>query len=150
MLFDVNVVESWLHEEDLVMNSNHGHLPFLYSGLPIGGDPINLHLWYPLIAWLRSRLSRWKSRNLSLEGRPILLKSVLSFIPVHLFPSSRLLHVLYLLLNLFTMFFFGRVLDKIGYFMLEKVRKRVDFCCFAGLGGRLMCLKTSFFSTVYD
>jgi len=35
MLFDVNVVESWLHEVALVLNYKHGRLPFLYLGCPI-------------------------------------------------------------------------------------------------------------------
>jgi hypothetical protein len=39
MLFGVNVIESWLHEATSVMNCKHDRLPFLYLGLPIGGDP---------------------------------------------------------------------------------------------------------------
>ena len=39
MLFSVNVNESWLHEAAMVMHCKHGRIPFLYLGLPIGGDP---------------------------------------------------------------------------------------------------------------
>jgi hypothetical protein len=49
MLFGGNVVESWLHEATLVMNCKHGRLPFLYLGLPIGGDPRKLQFLFPLI-----------------------------------------------------------------------------------------------------
>ena len=57
--------------------------PFLYLGLPIGGDPRKLKFWQPLIDRIKSRLSGWKSRNLSLGGRLVLLKSVLSSLPVY-------------------------------------------------------------------
>lgn len=39
MLVEVNVVESWMLEGSLVMNCRMGRIPFLYLGLPIGGDP---------------------------------------------------------------------------------------------------------------
>ena len=37
MLTGVNVTDSWLAEAALVMNCRRGALPFVYSGLPIGG-----------------------------------------------------------------------------------------------------------------
>ncbi|GAU48696.1 hypothetical protein TSUD_186890 [Trifolium subterraneum] len=45
MLFGVNVNDSWLHEAASVMHCKHGRLPFLYLGLPIGGDPQKLQFW---------------------------------------------------------------------------------------------------------
>lgn len=42
MLFGVNVNDSWLHEAASVMSCKHGRLPFLYLGLPIGGNPRKL------------------------------------------------------------------------------------------------------------
>ncbi|XP_024626870.1 uncharacterized protein [Medicago truncatula] len=52
------------------------------SGLnPIGGDARRLSFWDPVIERLKSRLSEWKSRNLSYGGRLTLLKSVLSSLP---------------------------------------------------------------------
>jgi len=38
MLFGFNVSTSWLHEAAMVLNCNHGCLPFMYFGLPIVGD----------------------------------------------------------------------------------------------------------------
>ncbi|XP_024641765.1 uncharacterized protein [Medicago truncatula] len=69
MLFGVNITESWLHEAAVVMHCRHGRLPFIYLGLPIGGDPRKLIFWYPLVERIRRRLSRWKSKNLSLGGK---------------------------------------------------------------------------------
>ena len=57
MLFGVNVNDSWLHEAASVMRGKHGLLPFMYLGLPIGGDPRKLQFWYPLVDRIRSRLS---------------------------------------------------------------------------------------------
>ncbi|GAU10361.1 hypothetical protein TSUD_422740, partial [Trifolium subterraneum] len=65
------------------MRCRHGSLPFLYLGLPIGGDSRRLNFWYPLVDRIRKRLSGWKCKNLSFGGRLILLKSVLSSIPVY-------------------------------------------------------------------
>ncbi|GAU16594.1 hypothetical protein TSUD_233460 [Trifolium subterraneum] len=83
MLFGVNVVDSWLHEAAVVMGCKHGRLPFMYLGLPIGGDARKLQFWYPLVDRIRKRLSGWKCKNLSFGGRLILLKFVLSSIPVY-------------------------------------------------------------------
>jgi len=78
MLFGVNINEPWLHEATVVMHCKHGRIPFLYLGLPIGGDPRKIQFWYPLVERIRRRLSGWKCKNLSLGGRLVLLKFVLS------------------------------------------------------------------------
>jgi len=57
MLFGVNVNDSWLHEVASVMSCKHGLLPFMYLGLPIGGNPRKLQFWYLLVDRTRSRLS---------------------------------------------------------------------------------------------
>jgi len=38
MLTGVNVTDSWLSEASLVMNCRRESIPFVYLGLPIGGD----------------------------------------------------------------------------------------------------------------
>ncbi|MCI07030.1 cysteine-rich receptor-like protein kinase, partial [Trifolium medium] len=83
MLFGVNVNDSWLHEAASVMNCKHGRLPFLYLGLPIGGDPQKLQFWYSLVDRIHNRLSGWKCKNLSMGGRLVLLKSVMASIPIY-------------------------------------------------------------------
>ena len=79
----INMVGSWLHEAAVVMNYKHGCLPFVYLGLPIGGNSRKLQFWYPMVDCFKSRLFGWKSKNLSLGGRLVLLKFVLSSIPVY-------------------------------------------------------------------
>ncbi|KEH15928.1 potassium transporter-like protein, putative, partial [Medicago truncatula] len=83
MLVGVNIHDSWLAEAPSVLNCKSGKLPFLYLGLPIGGDPRKLKFWQPMIDRIKSRLSGWKSTNLSLGGRLVLLKSVLSSLLVY-------------------------------------------------------------------
>jgi len=82
-LYAINVQSSWLNEAALVLNCKVGNLPFVYLGLLIGGDVRRLSFWEPLITRLNSRLSAWKSKHLSFGGRLILLKSVLSSMPVY-------------------------------------------------------------------
>jgi len=55
----------------------------MYLGLSIGGDARRLIFWNPVLERLKSRLSDWKSRNLSYGGRLILLKFALSSLPVY-------------------------------------------------------------------
>jgi len=83
MLVGVNIHDSWLVEAASVLHCKLGRAPFLYLGLPIGGGSRKLKFWQPLIDRIKSRLSGLKSKNLSLGGRLVLLKSVLSSLPVY-------------------------------------------------------------------
>ncbi|MCH86380.1 cysteine-rich receptor-like protein kinase, partial [Trifolium medium] len=83
MLVGVNIVDSWLAEAASVLGCIVGKVPFMYLGLPIGGDPRRLSFWDPVLTRIRSRLSGWKSRFLSFGGRLILLKFVLTSLPVY-------------------------------------------------------------------
>jgi len=38
-LVEINISYSWLSEEALVLSYKVGNVPFLYLGLPIGGNP---------------------------------------------------------------------------------------------------------------
>ena len=83
LLVGINVNGSWLSEAATMLNCKVGTIPFMYLGLPIGGDASRLIFWEPLINRINSRLSGWKSRHLSLGGRLVLLKFVLSSLPVY-------------------------------------------------------------------
>ncbi|MCH83612.1 cysteine-rich receptor-like protein kinase, partial [Trifolium medium] len=83
MLVGVNIPDSWLGEAASALCCKVGKIPFLYLGLPIAGDPGRLGFWEPVLARLRNILSGWKSRFLSFGGRLILLKSVLTSLPVY-------------------------------------------------------------------
>ncbi|MCI11460.1 RNA-directed DNA polymerase (Reverse transcriptase) [Trifolium medium] len=83
ILVGVNIPDSWLGEAESALGCEVGKIPFLYLRLPIGGHPRRLVFWEPVVARLKNRLSRWKSLFLSFGGRLVLLKSVLTSLPVY-------------------------------------------------------------------
>ena len=83
MLTGVNIPVSWLSEAALVMNCRRGTIPFVYLGLPIGGDSRKFAFWKPIVDRIVSRLSSWNHRFLSFGGRLVLLKAVMSSLPVY-------------------------------------------------------------------
>ncbi|GAU35285.1 hypothetical protein TSUD_274870 [Trifolium subterraneum] len=83
MLVGVNIPESWLGEAASALGCRVGNIPFLYLGLPIGGDPRCLSFWEPVLSRVKKRLSGWKTRFLSYGGRLVLLKSVLTSLSVY-------------------------------------------------------------------
>jgi len=78
LLVGMNVAMSWLNEAAMVLNCKVGSIPFMYLGLSIGGNARRLSFWEPLLNRFKCRLSGWKLNHLSLDGRLILLKFVLS------------------------------------------------------------------------
>ncbi|GAU27943.1 hypothetical protein TSUD_146580 [Trifolium subterraneum] len=83
MLVRANISVSWLQAPASALRCRVGNIPFLYLGLPIGGDQRRLSFWKPVLTRIRNRLSGWKSRFLSFGGRLILLKSVLTSLLVY-------------------------------------------------------------------
>lgn len=65
------------------MFCENGRLPFTYLGLLIRANPKKESTWKHVVEVMKKRLSRWKGRHLSLGGRIVLLKSVLSSIPLY-------------------------------------------------------------------
>jgi len=57
MFTGVNVSDSWLSEAARVLNCRVGTFPFVYLGLPIGGDLRKLDCWRPILICIISRLS---------------------------------------------------------------------------------------------
>jgi len=58
MLVGVNISESWLNEAATVLSCKVGKLPFVYLGVPIGGDPRRLLFWeHVLLRIEKKRLS---------------------------------------------------------------------------------------------
>jgi len=118
LLTGINVSASWLSEAALLMNCRVGAFPFVYLGLPIGGDPRKLDFWRPILNSIKSRLSNWKSQFLSFGGRLILLKSVLSSLPVYFLSFFKAPTVIISSIeSLFKIFFWGggEVVRKIAW-----------------------------------
>ena len=83
MLTGVNIYASWLLEAAVLMNCRRGTIPFVYLGLPIEGDSRKLSFWKLVIDRIVSRLSSWNHKFLSFGGHMVLLKSVMSSLPVY-------------------------------------------------------------------
>jgi hypothetical protein len=83
MLTGVNIPPTWLSEAASVLNCRNGSIPFIYLGLPIGGDGRKISFWKPVVDRIRARLSVWNNKILSFGGRLVLLNSVLSSLPVY-------------------------------------------------------------------
>jgi hypothetical protein len=83
MLTSINIPQCWLEEAANILNCKVWCFPFKYLGLPIGASPRRKSTWQPVIDSVRSRLLKWKHKRLSIGGRVVILKSVLSAIPVN-------------------------------------------------------------------
>lgn len=73
----MNVPDSWLTKASVVFNCKLSHIPFVYLGLPIGGDHNRLDFWQLLVDRNKKKLSGWKSTYLSLGFHFILLKCLI-------------------------------------------------------------------------
>jgi len=119
-LVGVNVASSWLSEATMVLNCKVGTIPFVYLGMPIGGNSRRLSFGEPLLNRIKSRLSGWSSKHLSFGGRLILLKSVLSSLPVYALsffkaPSG----IVSSIKSLFNCFFLGGSDDHMKIFWVD-------------------------------
>jgi len=52
--------------------------PFKYLGMTIGGNQRTIPFWKPSVEKIKSRLSKWRGRILSMAGRVCLLKVVIN------------------------------------------------------------------------
>ncbi|KAE8716020.1 hypothetical protein F3Y22_tig00110156pilonHSYRG00217 [Hibiscus syriacus] len=81
-LFGVNLGEELLEERASVVGCGVGALPMSYLGLPVGTSKNSDMLWEPVIQNFSSKLAGWKASTLSLAGRLVLVKTVLSSLPI--------------------------------------------------------------------
>eukprot|EP00253_Pinus_taeda_P028873 PITA_28873 len=58
---------------------------FKYLGLPLARETVKSQIWIKLIENMRSKLQSWGMHWLNLAGRSILIKSVLSALPIYQF-----------------------------------------------------------------
>nr|GEZ40502.1 hypothetical protein [Tanacetum cinerariifolium] len=63
--------------------------PCTSLGLPIGAKISRCHNWNPLVDRFHKRLSKWKSKSLSIGGRLTLIKSILGSLGVYYFSTFK-------------------------------------------------------------
>ncbi|GKA99018.1 RNA-directed DNA polymerase, eukaryota [Tanacetum coccineum] len=57
--------------------------PFKYLGVSVGSSSYRVRAWEDTLCKLKSRLSKWKAKTLSIGGRLTLLKAVLGATPIY-------------------------------------------------------------------
>jgi len=67
----------------IMLNCTTMNIPFLYLGIKVGANHRKKVFWNDMIINIRKRLSKWKGRHLSFAGRVMLIKSVISTIPLY-------------------------------------------------------------------
>lgn len=101
MLVGININESWLNEAASILSYKMGRVHFMYLGLSIGGNVRRLVFWELVLSRTKTRLSSWKSTNLSLVVAWFSLSLPYLLFMSMFFASSKLHQVLSPLLNLF-------------------------------------------------
>ncbi|GKV19246.1 hypothetical protein SLEP1_g29532 [Rubroshorea leprosula] len=84
-LCGLNVDSERLEDMATIMNCSVSSIPFKYLGVPVGANTNRISTWAPVIECVKRRLNRWSGVSLSFGGRIVLLKAVLSYLPVYFF-----------------------------------------------------------------
>jgi mannosylglycoprotein endo-beta-mannosidase len=66
-----------------MFNCAIGKWSIKYLGVPVAGSRLYIADWLPIIEKIMKRLDGWKGSSLSLGGRPVLINSCLSNLPVY-------------------------------------------------------------------
>nr|KYP38505.1 hypothetical protein KK1_040242 [Cajanus cajan] len=74
-----------LEKYALLLNCKVMKLPFTYLGIPVWDHLRRSQVWEETIKKFKKKLSRWKSRNMSLAAQVCLVNSVLIGFPLYMF-----------------------------------------------------------------
>ncbi|GKB15937.1 putative RNA-directed DNA polymerase [Tanacetum coccineum] len=88
-LFGVGISTVDLHSLASFIGCLASQLPFTYLGLSISANMSRCFNWNPLIERFHKRLSKWKSKTLSIGGRLTLTKSILGSLGVYYFSTFK-------------------------------------------------------------
>ncbi|XP_021990937.1 uncharacterized protein LOC110887668 [Helianthus annuus] len=113
-----------------------GVAPFTYLGIKVGANLNRVSSWEPVVNVFKSRLTRWKSKVLSIGGRLTLIKSVLVSLPSYYFSLFKApVGVINVLEGLIKKFLWGGNVDvrKLHWVGWDVVTKPVKY---GGLGIR--------------
>nr|GEX90150.1 RNA-directed DNA polymerase, eukaryota [Tanacetum cinerariifolium] len=78
----VNVEGSYVNQAAVKLGCQVLTSPFIYLGTKVGGTMSRVQAWQGVVEKVKTQLSKWKIKTLSIGGRLTLLKSVLGSIPI--------------------------------------------------------------------
>ncbi|GKC48538.1 RNA-directed DNA polymerase, eukaryota [Tanacetum coccineum] len=81
-IMGVNVEGSYVNQAAVKLGCQVLNSPFIYLGTKVGGTMSRVQAWQEVVEKVKTRLSKWKMKTLSIGGRLTLLKSVLGSIPI--------------------------------------------------------------------
>nr|GFB66899.1 RNA-directed DNA polymerase, eukaryota [Tanacetum cinerariifolium] len=85
-IMGVNVEGSYVNQAAVKLGCQVLTSPFIYLGTKVGGTMSRVQAWQEVMEKVKTRLSKWKMKTLSIGGRLTLLKSVLG--SIHIFHMS--------------------------------------------------------------
>jgi hypothetical protein len=84
-IYGINVEDSFMRAASNFVPCNTDSIPFRFLGIPVGANPRRCATWSPILNSIKSKLSSWRGRMLSIGGRVTLINSVLSSLPLYFF-----------------------------------------------------------------
>ncbi|GJX92097.1 RNA-directed DNA polymerase, eukaryota [Tanacetum coccineum] len=81
-IMGVNVEGSYVNQAAVKLGCQVLTSPFIYLGTKVGGTMSRVQAWQEVVEKVKTRLSKWKMKTLSIGGRLTLLKSMLGSIPI--------------------------------------------------------------------
>lgn len=82
-IYGINTSDSFLEAGEDFLSCCDDKIPFKFLGILVGSNPRRLSSWLGVINFLKSKLSLWKGKFLSIGGRINLLNSTLNSIPIY-------------------------------------------------------------------
>ncbi|XP_058775212.1 uncharacterized protein LOC131649467 [Vicia villosa] len=80
--FGINIGEWLSTSATSFLSCKKGSFPFKFLGIWVGERANKTKVWKDVVTNIKSRLSKWKGRNISIGGRVTLIGSVLNAIPI--------------------------------------------------------------------
>ncbi|GKC95436.1 RNA-directed DNA polymerase, eukaryota [Tanacetum coccineum] len=123
-LLGVGVPDHLVHQAASIIGCSVLNKQFQYLGVTVGVSSSRLKSWDDIISKLKSRLSKWKVKTLSIGGRLTLLKSVLGATPIYSMSIFKVPHgVLKVMESIRARFFNGadQLDNKIAWVSWDKV-----------------------------
>ncbi|KAL9686487.1 hypothetical protein QQ045_023947 [Rhodiola kirilowii] len=83
MCYGIGLEEEEIKSFAEVLGCPVGSFPMKYLGMQVGANPMKKSSWEPILGRFRQKLASWKSANLLMAGRVVLIKSTLCSLPLY-------------------------------------------------------------------